>query len=77
MPKYEVKNDDEELPEEVIAQSIVTVADGAERLFRSKLNRKAIFLLIQNACPSADRPSIKTIETVFVAAQALKKTYLK
>ena len=77
MTKYEVKNDDEELTEEIIAKSIVTVADGAERLFRSKLNRKAIFLLIQHACPSSDRPPIKTIETIFVATQALKKTYLK
>lgn len=67
----------DEVPTEIIADALVRIADGVTRLRSSRLNDKALLLLIQHACPAADRPSIGTIRTVLSAVENLKAEYLK
>lgn len=66
-----------QVPTEVIAEALVAISDGVAKLRRGSLNDKALTLLIQHACPSADRPSAKTINTVLNAVEELKREYLR
>jgi hypothetical protein len=67
----------EEVPAEILATSIVAISEAMDRLMQGRLNASAVYLLIQNACPSKDRPTIRQIETVLQAARDLKKTYVR
>jgi hypothetical protein len=65
---------------EVIAESIVQIAEGIKALRSGKLNDKALFLLIQNACPTKDytkKPSAKEIKAIFDGIESLEAQYLK
>lgn len=53
------------------------IADAADALLKSRLKRQTLLLLIQHACPSTDRPTLKQIEAVLAAARDLAKTHLK
>ncbi|MCH9751083.1 MAG: hypothetical protein K0U61_02590 [Alphaproteobacteria bacterium] len=67
----------EEVPTEVLAEAICAVADAADKLMTGRLNAKAVILLIQHACPSADRPTQKQIEMVLHAARSLRIEYVR
>jgi hypothetical protein len=67
----------EEIAAEVLATAIVEVADAVRRLRSSRLNEKALLLLIQHSIPSADRPTTKQIKSVLDAAERLKEVYLR
>lgn len=67
----------EEVPTEVLASAITSIADGVTKLRSGRLNDRALLLLIQHACPSADRPSVSTIRAVLDAIEGLKAQYLK
>lgn len=66
-----------EVPPEIIATSIEAIAKGTRKLMTGRLTNKAVYLLIQHACPARDRPSIAQIRMVFEAAESLERTYLK
>ena len=71
LPGLRVKADDTE--PEVLAAAIVETAKAARRLLGSKLNNRAVLVLINNACkvPQGD------IELVLNAAATLDTTFLK
>lgn len=79
------QNDDAPIAAEIIAASIVQIADGINALRSGPLNDRALFLLIQNASSlfssgsvgSRRRVTIGEIEAVFEGIAALKETYLK
>lgn len=80
MPKIAVKQPAppaEEVPVEIIANSLVSMADGIKALRAGPLNERALLLLIQHAMPATDRPSTKLIKGVLDGVEALKRTYLK
>lgn len=66
-----------EIPTEIIADAIVKLSDGMAQLQRGALNDRALLLLIQHACPSADRPSTKQIKTILTAIEGLKREYIR
>lgn len=62
-----------EVPTEVIAQSIVEIAEGIRKIRQTRLNDKALFLLINKA----SGVGIKEIETVLTTIGNLEYLYLK
>lgn len=64
-----------EVPVEVLATAIVSVADAVTRLRNGRLNDRALFLLIQHS--SSEPLTIKQIKAVFDASASLKKQFLK
>lgn len=74
-------NPEKEVPTEVLAESIVSMAAGIRKLRAGRLNDNALHLLIQNAAPSVGRGytplSLKQIRAVFAGIDALEATYLK
>jgi hypothetical protein len=65
---------------EVIAESIVQISSGIKVLRAGKLNDKALFLLIQHACPTSGamkKPSAKEIKMVLDGIASLEEQYLK
>ncbi|MEQ1697862.1 MAG: hypothetical protein ABL901_18675 [Hyphomicrobiaceae bacterium] len=69
----------DEVPLEVLATAIVSIAEGVKAFRKGPLTDKAILLLIQNAAPNLDgRPiPIKVISAVLEGAESLAKVYLK
>lgn len=63
-------------PSEII-EAIQEVSAAAKKLLDSKLNDRAITLLIQQAIPGKTKPTQKTIQMVLEAASNLDVTYLK
>lgn len=78
-----IKQGQEEVPAEVLAENIVRIADGIRRLRSGRLNDKALYLLIQHAAPTlgakytTTRVSLAEIKAVFEGIEALERTYLK
>lgn len=74
---------DEEKPvaPEIMAQSIVAIADGIKKLRSTRLNDRALFLLIQAASPSVNRQGSKVtitdIKAVFEGIESLEKSFIK
>jgi hypothetical protein len=62
---------------EELAEAIVATAAGARKLLASRLNKKAICLLVQHAMPTNKRCTISQIETVIESAAELERNYLK
>jgi hypothetical protein len=60
-------------PPEVMARAIVEIAEGARKLLSSRLNKRAVLVLLKDAT----RESMETIERVLNAASSLDRTYLK
>lgn len=82
MPKVTVKqNPEKEVPTEVLADSIVSIAAGLKKLRSGRLTDKALYLLIQHAAPNAGRGggaiSQAQIKAVFEGIEALERTFLK
>lgn len=67
---------------EVMEKSIVAISEGIKKLRSTRLNDKALFLLIQRASPSISKyptrkVGIPDIEAVFEGIASLEKTFLK
>lgn len=62
----------EPVPAEVIAQSIRNISDGFDRMARSGLTWKAIYLLVANASGESQT----TVKAVMFGLQELKRLYL-
>lgn len=65
----------EEIPTEIIASSIVYVANSMSLIRGGRLNDRALVTLIQDACPV--RIGRDKIEMVLNAIRDLKKTYIR
>lgn len=61
------------IPAEEIAAAIVQISEGMKRLGASRLNRKAILLLVSHASGIGQRD----VERVIFAVDQLDKVYLK
>jgi hypothetical protein len=72
---------EKEVPTEVLADAIVSIAGGIKSLRSGRLNDDALFLLIQHAAPTVrgrPRPIGKReIKAVLDGIAALEKTYLR
>lgn len=70
-----------EVPTELLASSIVAIAQGITKLRNGRLNDKALFLLIQHAAPGVGsygpKPTIGQIKAVFDGIDALERTYVR
>lgn len=84
--RVKVKQEPEkEVPTEILAESIVQIAQGVRALRKGRLNDSALFLLIQHAAPTnknrgggyGQRLAIKDIKAVFAGIDALEAEYLK
>ena len=63
-----------EVPAEILAQSIETVAAGMRKLTATRLSRRALHILIRDACNGV---GIAEIEAVLNAVENLDRRYLK
>lgn len=78
MKKVIIKQEPEkEVPTEVLAASIVAIAKSLKDLRSTRLNDKALHLLIHHAVPSSSRPSMREIQNVIYGISVLETTYLK
>lgn len=83
MAKVIVKQAPEkEVPTEVLAASIVALAEGMRKLRAGRLTDKALFLLIQHAAPNVggrgySPVSIKDIKAVFQGIENLEAEFIK
>lgn len=81
--KVKVKDGDEPIEVEVIADAIVAISEGMQRLRRSRLKDNALFLLIQHAAPYVQhsgrysKPTITEIKAVIAGIEGLKKECVK
>ena len=66
---------DAEAPTEILASSIVTIAEGMRKLRNGRLADRALFLLIQDACP--ENMSLARIRSVLDAIGELDKQYVR
>lgn len=66
-------NEENPEPVEVIAQSIITISEGIEKINQSRLKRRAVLLLINDITGVG----LTTIEKVLDAAVKLKDHYIK
>lgn len=77
MSKLIVKQDPEKpVPHEILAQQIGAMADGFVKLTKGGLSRRAIVVLIQDACPQGD-VSKKQINQVLDALRDLRTLYIE
>lgn len=70
-----VKQTDNAVPVEVLAQSIVSISAGIKKLLAGPINERGLCLLIQHAAPTT--LSQKEIKSVLKGIADLEKTYLK
>lgn len=74
--KIVVKNEKpDQVPVEVLAQSITDVAEAAQKLLSGPLKKRAVMVLIKDACNA--RVSLGDIDLVLSVAADLKKYYLR
>jgi hypothetical protein len=66
---------DAEVPVEVLASAITTIAAGIKKLRNGKLHDRALFLLIQDACTA--NVGLETIRRVLDAIGDLEKRYVR
>lgn len=67
------KENAEEIPTEIIAQSIKDISDGVKKIRSGKLNDKAIILLISKA----SSVSLETVRSVLNGMENLEKQFLR
>jgi len=77
-----VKNPEQPEPTAVIAEAILAISEGVKRLRASRLNDRALVLLIQHACPSVGKfnqkpVSAKEVRSVLDGIESLEREYLK
>ena len=71
-----VKNDENPESAELLAQSVISVADGFEKLLNTPLNRKAIVLLVRGVIGES-KITKNQVELVLDALPRLKGWYVK
>ncbi len=75
--KVVVKNNDENpIPTEIIAESIIKISDAITKMKSTKLTDRVIYLLIKDSI-SGSNIGLRDIETVLNAAKDLSKNYIK
>ncbi len=67
------KPDEPEVPAEILAQSIETVANGMRKILSTRLSKRALMILIRDAC----NLSLTEIGNVLDAIENLDKRFLK
>lgn len=73
-PKITLKqNKDEPIATEIIAQSIVDIAEGMRMVFNGRLNRRGIRVLLKDA----SGVSMSEIDRVLDALEGLKASYVR
>lgn len=74
-----VKQTDEPIAVDVIAEAIISISKGVKVLTGSRLKRGALVLLIQHASPTLNGRSItrREVEAVLDGIESLEKQYLK
>jgi hypothetical protein len=70
-------NEENPEPLEVIAESVIQVADAFQRVKNSRLAQRAIILLIKDAIPPKYKVGVTEIQEVLNAAAKLKQHYIK
>ncbi len=70
-------NEENPEPLEVIAESVIQVADAFQRIKNAKLSQRAILLLIRDIIPPKYKVGIVEIQQVLEAAAKLKQHYIK
>lgn len=68
-----IQNPESEIPAEIMAEAIVEIAEAVKRLRSSRLNDKAILILLSK---SSNQPQ-HVVKSVLDAAESMAKTYLK
>ena len=68
-----VQEEGQEIPAEIIAQSIVKIAKSMEAIGKTRLTRKAIVVLIHDQ----SKVSKRTIELVLNNLEAMEQVWLK
>jgi hypothetical protein len=76
------QNEEAPIAVEIMAESIVAISQGIKKLRTTRLNDRALFLLIQNASPSVGnyppkKVTIGEIKAVLEGIESLEKTFLK
>ena len=71
-----VKNEEDPEPVELLAQSIIQVADGFEKIKKSKLSQRAIVVLLQDGIGAA-KITKQQIALVLDNLPRLKAWYIK
>jgi hypothetical protein len=66
---------DQEVPTEILATEIVAISQGIKKLRATKLNEKALLILLQHAIPGTI--AIKTIKAVIDGLGDLERQYVK
>lgn len=61
-----------EIPAEIVAQSIESIAVGMRKMMATRLNKRAVMLLIRDSCGL----SITEIEKVLSSLENLDRRYL-
>lgn len=75
--------DDKPIPVDVIASSIVAIADGVKKLNASKLTQRALVLLITDACPPINQghPRVRItqsqVKAVLAGMSSLEAQFIK
>lgn len=79
--KVKVKQPDEPIAVEVIADAIIAISEGVKKLLKSRLKDSALFLLIQHAAPAVGynsrKPTIAEIKAVIAGIEGLRREHLK
>ncbi len=74
--KVVVRNNDENpIPTEIIAESIIKISDAITKMKSTKLTERAILILIRDSI--SGNIGLGDIKTVLDAAQDLSKNYIK
>ena len=68
--------DQEEAAPEILANAICDVAKASKKLLNGPLNRRALFLLIQQNC-DGKKPTLGQIESVLESAASLGEAFVK
>jgi len=78
--KISVKQPDEPVALEVLADSIVAIAAGIKKLRSTRLKDSTLFLLVQHAAPKVRdgrAVGIAEIKAVFAGIESLQQAHLK
>lgn len=65
------------VPTEVLADSIVAISQGMKKLLGTRLSDRALHLLIQDSCSNQGRISLDDISLVLRSARDLELNALK
>lgn len=77
-----IREGDTPEPVEVMEKSIIAISEGIKKLRSTRLNDKALFMLIAHASPSyGGYPKVKistrNVEAVITGIESLESMYLK